>query len=974
MEDDKASLPSHSIIETTIDRIKKYNPKHGDRNRKIFEGITGNIFCSAILQLVSINPCSIYFLYDAMTGINPYLNEPITQEILIDNIQQTENVNVALFAQLLMANSVLTIDDFSGCEWIQEIEFFSKCKVHISTSKTTSAIAQHKTNAETRAATPERLNKVAKCTKLPETKEKETLPSHLKLNVLPNDVQENMKSNLTDAMQKRLKGKHDANDKYLLKLLSSTIGIIDSHLLGILKDVLPLYTETSCRCFTAPIKLEIANGIKNIDEIATILNIYFPNRTAVSPVIYATLAGDAAQVYDDETQKNLYCFELLPLQADLPVVPIHFKLLEKGSAPSDLMDWFLQIIDKLHSFNIRVIFIATDGESTMTKEHNKFFFENIFPKLTTSFIDIVNSFGITQVMPLSDLLHLLKNARSHLINHLLFVDASHNICINLKAMEEALGKPKCLSDKSRESKMKDGYVIELFSWEYFINLTKEGRYEAAFFTLPFSALLESMRSTCLSNEDRLKFIELAFKIFVYHYNQIISNTNKTITENFSSKTSIGTLIGNKQWVIRWMNTCVGLARAITLHIDGLLPNLHLGRLGSHDVEYFFGTLRRISMNNETKEMAIHNIVKTILIKGCVAELTAKMPIKTRLNAAGIVLDAEMDQNQSILFPIESIHNVAYNLMIGRIFPPEVLCNYAVQLNIYSQKVLMDKKYPSRPVVHIHSGNACTRRLLLPYNTSVIPLRHGASPNLECDPGQNEHISIDASDIGEVNEKLDEAQTNCIPVEAHLESADVAVTINTEIIQHSKSPKEMEQEKVIGEAEVVINSIKLPGGTELNKKYANDPKQDEIFERLIMLDRINRRTRGHQLITIPPNEIRDKTLLDSVSSQMPRNSSLYEELVSKVGWSENCNTLKAELDVLQNTKQKEPYLFKQCLFEDQFQLPSFSHLPDIPYSTSEYENSAYPYDNDDMEVDAFFADDWSLGRQNALLDIPLFANE
>ena len=97
--------------------------------------------------------------------------------------------------------------------------------------------------------------------------------------------------------------------------------------------------------------------------------------------------------------------------------------------------------------------------------------------------------------------------------------------------------------------MKDGYALTLFSWASYLTMLDNKRYEAAFFILPFLMLNEAMRSTCLSNNDRLKFIEVAFKVFKYHLNNIMKNSNDCITQKFTAS-SLGTFIGSEIWLKR----------------------------------------------------------------------------------------------------------------------------------------------------------------------------------------------------------------------------------------------------------------------------------------------------------------------------------------------------------------------------------------------------------------------------------------
>lgn len=322
---------------------------------------------------------------------------------------------------------------------------------------------------------------------------------------------------------------------------------------------------------------------------------------------------------------------------------------------------------------------------------------------------------------LSDMLHLLKNARSYLLNHLLYVYPSKLICINKPLMEEALEHAKCLTDTSKEGRMKDGYAISLFSWETFVTLIKKNRYEAAFFVLPFACLQESVRSTCLSISDRLKFLDIAFRCFKFHFKEITSPGKPIgITENFTRNT-IGTTIGAANWIIRCINTVVGIVFALNLHIQGVVPHLHLGRLGSHDVECFFGAMRRLSMNNEQSTHAIDIVIRSMILKQCIRQLTINTKIRTRLNTGGISLTPYNEAEVDMKIEPENFINVFFNLMINAPVHLDVANGFAFQINLYTQKILHDPKYPKALMASQISGNQSTRRLILPYGANVIPI-------------------------------------------------------------------------------------------------------------------------------------------------------------------------------------------------------------------------------------------------------------
>ena len=393
---------------------------------------------------------------------------------------------------------------------------------------------------------------------------------------------ETLKRDVLTALSKKLEHETmEDSEKYLLKLVGALIDSVSSEAYNILSKLIPAYSKRDIERFVESMKQDLQKWITDTGYIKNIILQTYPGLEKDHKML-ACLAGDGCSIVDDKEKGILYCFELLPLSGKYNVAPIHFafNMPSKPMSSEDLRNKFRAVIQEIEKCNIKVMFIATDGETATNVFHTNFF-KNI--DVDKNFDDLVDAnykeclFGKT-IIPISDLLHILKNARAHLLNHLLFVDPSHLICVNLSIMRQ-LNNSATLNDMSTQAKMKDGLALDLFLWHTYIKLLQNARYEAAFFVLPFVLLNESMRSTSLSVEDRLKFIEGAFQIFRFHLKQIQENNNPAITQKYKHS-SIGTFIGSEIWIKRSINTCIAIAVGIKLQINGVISDLHLGRLSS----------------------------------------------------------------------------------------------------------------------------------------------------------------------------------------------------------------------------------------------------------------------------------------------------------------------------------------------------------------------------------------------------------
>lgn len=101
---------------------------------------------------------------------------------------------------------------------------------------------------------------------------------------------------------------------------------------------------------------------------------------------------------------------------------------------------------------------------------------------------------------------------------------------------------------------------------------------------------------------------------------------------YTSK-SIGALFADEIFLMRIMNTLIGLGIAIKYYAH----NLAIQRVGTHDIELFFGIIRLLSYYDNSFRNAIRIECEAILIKKFAFELGSPFSISKRENEAGIVL-------------------------------------------------------------------------------------------------------------------------------------------------------------------------------------------------------------------------------------------------------------------------------------------------------------------------------------------------
>ena len=124
----------------------------------------------------------------------------------------------------------------------------------------------------------------------------------------------------------------------------------------------------------------------------------------------------------------------------------------------------------------------------------------------------------------------------------------------------------------------------------FVEVMRKGRYDVAYYLLPYIYIHEAAISPVLSLKNRLAFLEAAFSIFLEHYNSILNAPNTDLFQQLFHSNCIG-IYFDIIFLKRVMNTIVGIAAAL-INIKTLLL---IQRLSTHDSELFFGYMKFIRL-------------------------------------------------------------------------------------------------------------------------------------------------------------------------------------------------------------------------------------------------------------------------------------------------------------------------------------------------------------------------------------------
>lgn len=192
-------------------------------------------------------------------------------------------------------------------------------------------------------------------------------------------------------------------------------------------------------------------------------------------------------------------------------------------------------------------------------------------------------------------------------------------------------------------------------------------------------MIQATNSPKLNREQRLNLLENSVKLFQKQLNYIKqSSTTDLFTPSFSDN-AIGTLFGEEIFVIRCINTAIALSIAL-LKFD----NLAFSRIGTHDVEIFFGRIRLLSFFNYTYENALRSAINSIIFNRNCNEIGYIYKIRERINESGAFIQKNILLNSNNgKFNFDSITDTIINFLNRKNMSEKQLIDFRNQIKEYT---------------------------------------------------------------------------------------------------------------------------------------------------------------------------------------------------------------------------------------------------------------------------------------------------
>ena len=336
-----------------------------------------------------------------------------------------------------------------------------------------------------------------------------------------------------------------------------------------------------------------------------------------------------------------FIFLLVPLDSDQEPRILHIHAKSDGCYTSEVHDVYKSIRAIVQDQKLCLAFKATDGDPGVTKEHKRFFaryWEGVRHDFTLATDTVYEH--ITQhhkTLPIADPLHFAKNARARLIRSNIVLQTnggawgpSEAKVVTAIDIDKVLDLGDALQDASVIGKMRDIYVVKLFTLGNVAKLISQRCVAGAFFLLPYACVFAAIFQVELSNEARLFFIRLAYQCFLHFLDEIprIIQTYPSVKTKGGDGVSAVT-ITERSYVIRMLHTCIGLAIAVR-HGP---KRVRMDAIGTHLVENCIGNARA-AMNDPRWERIISKCAGSELRKRLAKRHGLILRIRHRVNDGG----------------------------------------------------------------------------------------------------------------------------------------------------------------------------------------------------------------------------------------------------------------------------------------------------------------------------------------------------
>ena len=341
---------------------------------------------------------------------------------------------------------------------------------------------------------------------------------------------------------------------------------------------------------------------------------------------------------------NVFLFMQVPLDSNYPVRVVHLQPKNSGSFDGSVEARACHIREMFQKNGHPIWFQATDGDPYLNRIHKAFYKKHLKGRTKNDFTVIIQKIHDAliqgETMPIADPLHFAKNIRGKLVDHDVAIALSRSEngntarTTNAMLLEEHLKLGQALTDISQVGRMRDIYVVRIFTLENVLRLLRANEYHAALLLFPYACLFTILYSENLSNSCRMMLVTLAYLSFRRLYKEAKSLVAAKIgVMPRYTKSAKSVTIAEPIHFKRILHTC--LAFGIALRFGP--RNVRLDAIGTHLVENAIGTARSIS-NSPDFDAILTAFAKSEVRKAIARKYGISLYVPKRINDGGAKVD------------------------------------------------------------------------------------------------------------------------------------------------------------------------------------------------------------------------------------------------------------------------------------------------------------------------------------------------
>lgn len=360
----------------------------------------------------------------------------------------------------------------------------------------------------------------------------------------------------------------------------------------------------------------------------------------------------------DKATQAIFTVLLIPIDWKMTSFPICEIESTSGNATKSIVEKLESLKECVEQAGLTVIGYACDGDPQYL-EIAKMFVENCIKEFIADYDKtIIENFShIKSKVVFYDTLHLGKNNRYSYCDSVELCIWNHPDAERINKEDFInIGIPKELLDRS-ENQMDDNLALKLFTFDNIKTCIDKGKMSLAFALLPTSLLFKAVFGEA-TRKERIMYLSIGFALmFIYEkeaYDQKDENSYKQ-RSNHGKKPNDKNRLFSSSFVSKYLELTYNLIYQISLNIP-----LHLGALGSHILEHWYGLVRRLTYSDFSPQAFESITRKVILVKSLCKHIDYRIKINKRKSDSGCKL--EKDKEDVILEPFGAYMAIAFEII------------------------------------------------------------------------------------------------------------------------------------------------------------------------------------------------------------------------------------------------------------------------------------------------------------------------